>query len=423
MKVENSSSILDQLKPPRQNLKSGREFALALDFVSSRGLVTHDSSAGSATLVERTASRPDSGSERRTSENTSNRTRANNNRTDTDTSDNNNNTVSAAHYENQTINIVADILGILPLALEELLDAKNLTLYDLLDGTALHDIVKYVFGAQTGADLLEVPGVEKVLQGLSNAMQSQSELLKQHGLLADVANDENNLLDTLLDQVTEGSLRGNSTSGERSLKVINELSNLTLEEALANAEIVSATEQQIIKPATTTLNSVEGVAQNITATTETNFKPIAAPGPLTHTSPSEIIDQIKAKIAVDARGMISELRMMLRPEHLGNVTLRISIENGIMKAQFIAENEKVKEAIEAQLSELRDALLEQGLDISELSVAVGGDQRNLMEEFLKEQEKSESRIQNLIKNAIEEEAILEEVEELDMEDSVVSYRV
>jgi len=69
-------------------------------------------------------------------------------------------------------------------------------------------------------------------------------------------------------------------------------------------------------------------------------------------------------------GNVAEMRMTLRPESLGDIVLRVMTQNGIVTAQFEAENQRVKEALEAHFSQLRNALEEQGLTFSELSVSV-----------------------------------------------------
>jgi flagellar hook-length control protein FliK len=140
--------------------------------------------------------------------------------------------------------------------------------------------------------------------------------------------------------------------------------------------------------------------------------------PLTPLNQSEIVDQIKTQIKVNLKGIVSEVKMVLKPEQLGEVTLKVVTESGIIKAQFIAESQKVKEAIEAQLNDLKQSLTEQGIDVSELSVSVGQEGFDQMENFLKEQEKSQQRISDLIKDAMEEE---DQEELLDMEDSSVNF--
>lgn len=78
------------------------------------------------------------------------------------------------------------------------------------------------------------------------------------------------------------------------------------------------------------------------------------------------------QLHVMQNGGITEARIMLTPEHLGQLDVRISMQNGQMTAQFIAESAAAKEIIENQLGVLRNALQNQGLNVEKLVVAHGG---------------------------------------------------
>lgn len=67
----------------------------------------------------------------------------------------------------------------------------------------------------------------------------------------------------------------------------------------------------------------------------------------------------------------SEIRIHLKPDSLGKLTISLIMEEGKMTARFVAENQAVKETIESNFSELRDALNQKGLNIQNLSVSVG----------------------------------------------------
>ena len=76
------------------------------------------------------------------------------------------------------------------------------------------------------------------------------------------------------------------------------------------------------------------------------------------------------KLKVSVKPDLSEVKILLRPEQLGEVSLKIATQNGIVTAQFIAENQKVKEIIESNFNQLRDMLSEQGVDVGALEVNV-----------------------------------------------------
>jgi flagellar hook-length control protein FliK len=99
------------------------------------------------------------------------------------------------------------------------------------------------------------------------------------------------------------------------------------------------------------------------------------------TAPAAGKEPLFSQIMEHARLMLSgnqsELEMSLKPDHLGKLQLKVSIENQVVTARFVAESQQVKQIIETNLNQLRDQLRENGLQVDYLSVSVGtgtGDQ-------------------------------------------------
>lgn len=65
---------------------------------------------------------------------------------------------------------------------------------------------------------------------------------------------------------------------------------------------------------------------------------------------------------------LSEARISLYPEHLGQVDVKITMQNGQMVAQFVTEHVLAKESLEGQMSQLRAALQAQGIQVTKLEV-------------------------------------------------------
>lgn len=68
-------------------------------------------------------------------------------------------------------------------------------------------------------------------------------------------------------------------------------------------------------------------------------------------------------------GGISEAKISLVPEHLGQLDVKISIQNGMITAAFTAETAAAREMLENQLPQLRSALQQQGLQVDKLMVS------------------------------------------------------
>ena len=71
------------------------------------------------------------------------------------------------------------------------------------------------------------------------------------------------------------------------------------------------------------------------------------------------------------QGERSEVRIQLKPDHLGELKIKLSMEQGIMMAEFVVESEAVKEVLASHLPQLHTALQEQGTHVAELMVNIG----------------------------------------------------
>ncbi len=76
---------------------------------------------------------------------------------------------------------------------------------------------------------------------------------------------------------------------------------------------------------------------------------------------------VKQFVLTEGNG-ISEAKLSLRPEHLGQVDIRIAMQDGQLTAQFVAHNGTAKELLENQMSQLRAALQVQGIQVERMEV-------------------------------------------------------
>ncbi len=100
-----------------------------------------------------------------------------------------------------------------------------------------------------------------------------------------------------------------------------------------------------------------------------------------------MISQIAEAARVNLDSETTTLEMILNPESLGKIYLNVSSKQGALKAQLMAENEIVKEALENQMIALKDNLNKAGIKVEavEVSVATHEFEKNL-EEGMHEQE-------------------------------------
>jgi flagellar hook-length control protein FliK len=91
---------------------------------------------------------------------------------------------------------------------------------------------------------------------------------------------------------------------------------------------------------------------------------------------TKIINQILNKISTRGGGTQNEVQIRLDPPSLGTVRLNITTVGESVRTMVIAENHAVKQTIENNFNQLRDAMSEQGLKVDSFSVTVGGESGN-----------------------------------------------
>ena len=82
---------------------------------------------------------------------------------------------------------------------------------------------------------------------------------------------------------------------------------------------------------------------------------------------SQIVDQ--ARLVAGAKN--TEMIIQLKPEHLGELTFKVSVENGVVSASFHSNNPEVRSIIESSLYQLKQEMTSQGLKIDNVGVYAG----------------------------------------------------
>lgn len=88
---------------------------------------------------------------------------------------------------------------------------------------------------------------------------------------------------------------------------------------------------------------------------------------------------------------ISEANINLHPEHLGEVQIRLTIQHGVLSAQFVAHNEAARELLDNQMAQLRGTLQSQGIQVDRVEVVQQQPQTSESSAFLfQEQRRQQS---------------------------------
>jgi len=68
-----------------------------------------------------------------------------------------------------------------------------------------------------------------------------------------------------------------------------------------------------------------------------------------------------------------EIRLVLKPEHLGSVRIRLHLGESSLEGRIVVDNSNVKELLESNLEGLKSALRQEGYATANIDVTVSGD--------------------------------------------------
>lgn len=85
---------------------------------------------------------------------------------------------------------------------------------------------------------------------------------------------------------------------------------------------------------------------------------------------NQIMDQIVEYMKINIKPETQEMEMQLHPASLGTVHVQIAAKDGVITAQFAAQNETVKAVLETQMIQLKEQFEEQGIKVEAVEVTV-----------------------------------------------------
>ena len=88
------------------------------------------------------------------------------------------------------------------------------------------------------------------------------------------------------------------------------------------------------------------------------------------TDTQDIMRQIMDFMRIQVKADTSNLEMQLHPESLGTLQIHLASKGGMVTANFIAQNEAVKTALESQMVQLKENFEQQGVKVEAIEVTV-----------------------------------------------------
>ena len=82
----------------------------------------------------------------------------------------------------------------------------------------------------------------------------------------------------------------------------------------------------------------------------------------------DFADAVKDKVMVMINQKIQQVEIQLDPPEMGNIHVRVNLQNEQAAVQFVVQNQQAKEALEQSMGKLRDMLAESGVDVGEANI-------------------------------------------------------
>jgi hypothetical protein len=109
------------------------------------------------------------------------------------------------------------------------------------------------------------------------------------------------------------------------------------------------------------------------ATQGSRDEPAVAPTALPRSLQERLVPQIVQHAGIILRdGGEGEIRLVLRPENLGSVRIRLQLGERSLEGRIVVDNRDVKELLDANLEQLKSALRQEGYASANIDVTVSG---------------------------------------------------
>ena len=298
----------------------------------------------------------------------------------------------------EVVEKVADALGISKEEVEQAMETLGLTAVNLLDGTNLAKLMMNLSGE---TDMMALATNEELYMGIKDIMQSiQEELLSIQEMYGLTEEQLSGCLDDLNEEVTQQLFtevevtddvmpvsnmeteegEGVELSGKIAVETdVNKGTAATTQERsqLSGENLSENNQGELAGKNDAQSNNL--LLQNLTQNQNAEAVINNTEMPFTETQVNDIMDQIMEYMKVQVKADTTNLEMQLHPESLGTLNVRIAAKDGVLTAQFTAQNEAVKNVIEGQLMMLQQNLDEQGVKVQavEVNVATQHFDRNL----------------------------------------------
>ena len=308
-------------------------------------------------------------------------------------------------------NVLKEELGVTDEQIKDAMAVLGMQVTDLMDSKNLVALVTELTGCDNPMQLLMTEGFQEIMgsmEEISSALLDELGMSKEEFLAA---------CDEILAQNTE------PVSEDVSAEPPAAETEVATEKAAPKQEETTQTKQPVEEPEAETAtgkttdsdgqentdldfsdetenSNADAYMNSQTHVTEQHIQqPARADAPETanrtpvqaYVDVQDIMEQISTYTRVMSAGDTNVLEMQLNPENLGKIYIHVTEKAGTITAQIAATNENVREALQAQVADLKTNLNQQGIKVDAVEVTIENHEfeQNLEQNAGREQKRAE----------------------------------
>jgi len=301
----------------------------------------------------------------------------------------------------QLVDGLAKSLGLSGDDISRILASLGMEPGDLAQDAKLSKFMQAALGADSPGELLNVPGMSGIMRGVGESIAryaaqkpgqsaDNTQAAAQAGdasvsAAADAPPEASQLTDGRHNGGEGRERRGDASGGQNAAaamqsKQSGQSAQSVIEAAAAKMNASGAGARFMINQvnaagaAETNMLSIAGQAAQTGQTADIQAGPDMKAALFRADSDlQDVVNQVMESMKAGFRDGRAEIRVRLSPDNLGDVSLKVTAQNGIVTAHFTAESRRVKETLESNFDGLRDVLRQQGVQIENISVSVRQD--------------------------------------------------
>ena len=338
---------------------------------------------------------------------------------------------------NQFAAEVAQILGISPEEMNNLLEDMGISAEQLLDKDTLNAFALQVMGVEDSLTLLTDETKYEQVQDLNAALEellnsdsdiegiNVGELLEKVQEAVNVnAQEKVNLTDE-----SKNVDAGNKNEGDAELA--SDMSQVTLSDGQtlgAQAMLKNSKRESGEADSNADKNAMQDFGnpvQNVQQDFEAQIKETAGMQNNAEAlnQAQDIANQIMDYMRAQVKPDMQTLEMQLHPASLGNIQISLTNKDGSLTASFVAQDEQVKAVLEGQMIQLQERFEEQGIKVNSIEVSVGTysfDQGLSQQQSNESQAEEENKPKRVRRLQIGNDFGIDDIEALDEEDRLAA---